>query len=53
MFELHMGKFADEWIKLHKIAEDYFAEKYKDERERLNDLPDKKLDEIFEKDMNF
>lgn len=53
MFELHLGKFADEWKKLTKIVKDYMEEKYKDERDRLNGLPDKELDEIFEKEYEY
>lgn len=53
MFELQLGKFADEWKKLTKIARDYMEEKYTDERERLNRLSDKELDEIFEKEYEY
>lgn len=50
MFELHMGKFADEWTKLHDECAKNFENKYKDERDRLNNLPDEKLDELMTKE---
>lgn len=50
MFELHMGKFADEWVKLHDKCAKEFKNKYKDEIDRLNNLPDEELDELMTKE---